>query len=74
MGGVQLGAAASGNNIFFCTDTARFFCVDAENGAPRWTYLFPTNTRFSSPPLVNGNRVWCFTRNGVILGFDEQGN
>ena len=71
MGNVQFAAVGNANNIYFCTDTGRLFCVDAETGNPRWSYLFPANTKFSSPPVMIENRVYCFTKNGLILGFDE---
>jgi outer membrane protein assembly factor BamB len=76
MGTISLAAAAAGSAVFFCTDSARLYCVDAEKGFPRWVYQFPTGTKFSSPPAAVGNRIYCFTRNGLILGFDEtqQGN
>jgi outer membrane protein assembly factor BamB len=70
IGFVTKGAAIMGNLAFFNTESGKLFCVDAERGFLHWVYKMP-NTRFASSPIVVGNRVYCFTTKGLILGFDE---
>jgi outer membrane protein assembly factor BamB len=70
IGFVTKGAAIMGNLAFFNTESGKLFCVDAEKGFLHWVYKMP-NTRVASAPIVVGNRVYCFTTKGLILGFDE---
>lgn len=72
MGTITKGAAVLGNLIFFGTDTGKLFCIDAEHGQIRWVYQMKNNKPFASAPIVIGKHIYCFSTDGLVLGFDEQ--
>jgi outer membrane protein assembly factor BamB len=71
VGLITKGAAIMGHLVFFGTESGKLYCVDADKGFLRWVYAFKPGTHFCSAPIVVGNRVYCFTTNGLIMGFDE---
>jgi len=72
MGGVSMPGAGLDNRVYFGTDKGRLYALDPRRETCGWMYEVDGGKGFACRPLIAGRRVLAITKDGRILGFDEQ--
>lgn len=62
---VTSGVAVSGNNIFFGTETGRFYALNKNTGRPIWDYK-AENTIYGVPSVIGNNVVFAIGSGEII--------
>jgi tetratricopeptide (TPR) repeat protein/outer membrane protein assembly factor BamB len=71
LGDIRHRAVPLNDSIYFGTDRGKLFSVEADRGIVRWAYQIESNKPVIGPPLIIGKRVYCVSKDGKLLGFDE---
>lgn len=67
--GVEGGAAADGDRLYFGANNGQFYCVDINTGKILWT--FALNSESLTYPLVDGPTVYHVAGNNTLYAFDK---
>lgn len=67
--GVEGGAAADEDRLYFGSNNGQFYCVDINTGKILWT--FALNSESLAYPLVDGPNVYTVSGNNTLYAFDK---